>query len=48
MRIPFRTGGRIMGNPAGVRAKKREKRRKKEDKRLAAKAPPPMPTATKK
>jgi hypothetical protein len=27
-----------MGNPAGVRAKKKEKRRKKEDLRLAAKA----------
>jgi hypothetical protein len=31
-----------MGNPAGVRAKKREKRRKKEENRLAKKA-----TATK-
>jgi hypothetical protein len=29
-----------MGNPAGVRRKKKEKRRKKENLRLAAKAAP--------
>ena len=29
-----------MGNPAGVRRKKKEKRRKKQDLRLAAKAAP--------
>jgi hypothetical protein len=37
-----------MGNPAGVRAKKREKRRKKYDRRLAAKAAAPAAQAGKK
>lgn len=36
-----------MGNPAGMRMKKKEKRRKKHNQRLAAKAAPAAPAAKK-